>query len=336
MKLAPGPRGLFAHATNNAPYLADDVQDRIARLVLPDPTCCGTQLNVPWSEVETSQGTYNWDFVLKFAKPWIDARKLVNLVFYGSPTNQRQLYGGKSPCPGYVLSAVNKVSCPHTGVITPIYWEEAYKENYKKLISAGLSRFQSEPWVGYLRFGIGSVGEDFPALKIPDGDDECSKIWAAFGLSVETWTGYTLEIIDYIASQKPSKPILLPINIFHRGDLSVAQAVADRAAKYRYGFGSQGFGGQAALTGKYTPFGQLFKRYAGIVPLEIQTATNTGPQSREGLLPPLVDAAIDLNIQVYELYINEWFIANRPGPYSAQYKAALKKAFDAIGGCGMQ
>ena len=271
---------------------------------------------------------------MQYAEPWIKAGKIVNLVFYGSPTHQRQLYNGQSPCPSYILSQIHYVNCTETGVATPIYWESAYKENYKKFMAAGLNKFQDEPWVGYMRFGIGSVGEDFPAVGVPDGHEDCSSAWAHLGLTDQVWLSYTLEIIDYIASLGPKKPIILPINVYHRGDNSIASAVAERASKYGFAFGSQGFGGTAANSGRYTPFAALYQKYAGVIPLEIQTATNTGPDSREGLLPPLLDAALALNVQLYELYINEWFTANRPGPYASQYKAALQKLATTVG-CGI-
>ncbi len=334
MKLAPGPRGVFVHSPNNAPYLTDEIQAKIRQYVLPDKNCCGAQLNVPWAEIETKEGNYDWSFVQNYAQPWIDQGKLVSLTFYGSPTHERQLYGGKSPCPDYVLSKVDSVSCPHSGVATPVYWEAGYKDNYKNFIAAAIRSFENEPWVGYFRFGIGSVGEDFPALKIPDGDPDCLVIWNKFGLSDQVWLDYTIEMIDYIHSQSPKCAILLPINVYHKGDLSVAKAVAERAGRYGYGFGTQGFGGNWVNTKRYTPFEPLFRQYAGIVPLEIQTATNTGPESREGLLPSLIDTALEMNVQVFELYINEWFISNRPGPMAAQYKAAIEKAASSVGCSG--
>jgi len=331
LKLAPGPRGIFAHAPNNPPYLNPDMQSKIQTYVVGDPTCWGAQLNVPWSSIEKTNGNYDWTFVVEYARPWLNAGKVVSLVFYGAPTNQRQLYNGNSPCPQHILSQIDSVYCPHTNVVTPVYWQDGYRRNYEKFIQASIRRFENEPWLAYMRFGIGSVGEDFPALKIPDGDEDCLTSWTNYGLTDAVWLDFTREIIDFIASQKPRKPIVLPINFYHRGDLTLPRLVAGLGAQYGFGFGSQGFGGTVAETGRFTPFGSLFRQFSGIVPLEIQTATNTGPESREGLLSPLIDTALDLNIQILELYVNEWIVANRNGPLASSYKSALSKASAAIG-----
>ena len=330
LNLAPGPRGIFAHAPNNAPYLNSDMQSKIETYVVNDPTCYGAQLNVPWSSIEKTKGDYDWSFVTDFARPWLNAGKVVSLVFYGSPTNKRQLFDGNSPCPNHVLSQIDSVSCPHTEVVTPVYWQEGYKRNYENFISAAIRRFENESWLAYMRFGIGSVGEDFPALKIPDGDDECLSSWTKYGLTDAMWLNFSREIINFIASQNPRKPIVLPINVYHRGDLTLPSLVAGLGAQYGFGFGSQGFGGTAAETGRFTPFAPLFRQFSGVVPLEIQTATNTGPAIREGLLSPLIDAALDLNVQILELYVNEWIVANGNGLYASSYKSELSKASTAI------
>jgi hypothetical protein len=83
----------------------------------------------------------------------------------------------------------------------------------------------------------------------------------------------------------------------------------------------------------YADWCNLFEKYDGKIPLEIQTAAQSNPtdKGRVGTLPPLLDFAIDRGADIIELYQAEWFVANDPNhhlyqEYSETYQAALQKA----------
>lgn len=325
----PAPHGLFVNAANSPAALADEQE--ILQYTLTDSTVCGANLIVPWSSVDAGPANtprYNWTFVQDSMKPWTSAGRIVNLIVWGVAEQNSQQYG-QPVTPSYVLGQVQTVQCGNDPP-APVYWQSGYLDNYEAFIKAVLAEYGNSPSVGYIRFGFGVGGEDYPQ----NGFDQspCLSSWQSAGYSYGGWQNYTLQLMAYEKSLDSPKQILVGLNQI-QGQNSVADAVAAQATADDFGFGVQGFSigaKQANDSGQecYANWCSLFKEYAGQVPLELQTTTHTYPDgSGVGSLVDLAPFGIRARAQVFELYPNEWLVANDPAyPGYSQYHTAYKDA----------
>jgi hypothetical protein len=344
------PRGLFLNSAN----LPTQNWQKIERFILKDPTVSGANIIVPWSEVDRGPDAnpqYDWSFIMKTAQPWIKAGKLVNLLVWGAAQKTEQQFSGKPMTPEYVLQQVNSVrcqcqvdrGCDPNAPITPVFWEEEYQVNYRKLVKAIVTEFGNKPWIGYLRFGIGVGAESYPANGVPYPNNPCTSQWLKppINLTAETWQKYNLQFIDFLASLNSPKTILITINEFGNSD-KIAQTVAAAAVAKGFGIGIQGLTENAITLyaqGEpcYADWCDLFEKYQGEIPLELQTAAQSNPaeRGRVGFLPDLLEFGLERGVQIFELYQAEWFVANDPNhhlheKYGAIYKSALQKAARAL------
>lgn len=351
---APGPRGLFLNAAN----LPTQNQQEITSFVIPDPTNCGANIIVSWSAVDNGS-SYDWTSVIEAARPWVKAGKTVNLLVWGAAQIKEQEFG-KPITPQYVLDQVTDVTCSYfdqekqeTFVYprTPAFWENDYKENYKKFARAVVKRFGDKPWVGFIRFGIGVGAESYPANGIPKADNPCTTKWtsAPMNLSYEQgknigWKNYSLEMIDFFSTLQTSKPILVTINEYPGVGRPFGRLLADAAISKGFGVGTQGL--TITQKEKYDARQPCFADWCKIfddnnagnnVILEIQTATQSSPQNvnRTGPLPLLLEFSLARGTQILELYRSEWVVANDPNNpnfdrYGQSYKDALVDAAKAL------
>ena len=126
--------------------------------------------------------------------------------------------------------------------------------------------------------------------------------------------------------------------------MAVARAVAAEAVRQGFGFGTQGLVATAIRLHQagrpcYADWCDLFGRYAGRVPLEVQTYTHSNPDGRgpTGPLPELLSFALQQRAQIFELYPQEWLVANDPSfpgysQYHEAYARALAAAAAVVGG----
>ncbi len=326
------PHGLFVNAANSPQSLSNESE--ILKYILPDSTVCGANLIIPWSSIDMGPGAnprYNWAFVDQSAEPWIKAGKIVNFIVWGAAEQTSQEYNGTSMTPSYVLKQVDTVKCG-PDPITPVYWEAGYLDNYEAFIQALVQHYGNAPWLGYIRFGIGTGGEDYPE----NGFDlsPCLSLWQSHGYSMELWQNYSLQLMKFEYSLGSPKTILVGLNQI-QGQNGVADAVATAAVRYGFGFGIQGFSiNQEKVNSSgspcYADWCALFKEYAGKVPLELQTTTHTYPDGTGvGSLVQLAPFGLASGAQIFELYPQEWLIADDPSfPGYTQYHAAYSEALD--------
>ncbi|ELS01605.1 hypothetical protein Xen7305DRAFT_00013090 [Xenococcus sp. PCC 7305] len=344
------PRGLFLNTAN----LPTQEWSRIERYILNDPTVTGANIVIPWSLVDQGPGAtsqYNWSYVYQQAKPWIEAGKTVNILLWGAAQRSQQEFNGKSITPEYVLKNTDTVSCqckigkgceidpPQT----PVFWDEDYQDNYRKVVRAAIAEFGDQPWLGYFRFGIGVGAESYPGNGVTYAKNPCTKEWTkpSIGLSPELWQEHSLDFIDFLASIETEKTILVTINNYGKS-YDIAREVAAHAAAQGFGIGTQGLTKNALnlyAQGKncYADWCSLFKKYDATTVLEVQTAAQSNPagRGRVGPLPPLLDFGLAKGVDIFELYQAEWFVANDPDhhlyqKYGASYREALKKAAEEL------
>jgi hypothetical protein len=325
------PHGLFV-ANVNAFAVSEQ---EVLQYILPDPTVCGANILVPWSAIDRGPGAnpqYDFSFINDAVQPWVAAGKVVNLIVQGVPEKASPTSPFSQSTPSYVMSQVDTViSCGPNVPVTPVYWEPGYIDNYEAFMRALVSQYQSAPWLGYIRFGIGSGGEDFPEVGYAQG--ACLKAWRAAGLTPQQWQDYSVQVIGFEQSLGSSKLLLAGLNDV--GGNAEPEAVAAAAAANGMGFGIQGLtirAEQAYNAGQpcYANWCNLFNQYAGQAPLEVQTYSRSDPSGAGiGSLADLLPFALERHAQIFELYPQEWLVANDPSyPGYAQYHLAYQQALE--------
>jgi hypothetical protein len=207
-----------------------------------------------------------------------------------------------------------------------------------------------------MRFGLGQGGEDLVNAGADAG--ACKQLWDAKGYQSE-WTPYNMRMLDHMGSLQSQKQLMVGLNNYNgKGELGAA--VAAKAAQLGIGFGMQGLASPDVTAVaqhqacKDADWCNLFLKYAGKVPLEVQTlaASNpaggpvkpglpgTGPGSTlsmlTGPLPPLLTTALSVKAQIFELYADDCLIAFDPdwpgyGTYHATYAGAILSTAAAVG-----
>ena len=338
-----GVRGVFVA---NANVSDSSLAATVLQYLPSDPNNCGASLAIPWSAIDkgpSASPQYDWSYLDEAAAPWEAAGKIVNLLVRGTDEDKTGTERKGPPAtPAYVLSSTDTVSCPNYDP-TPVYWEPGYQQPWQAFEAALVSHVAGDPNIGYIRFGLGAGGEDFPV----DGfaKPECFPSWKAAGLTATKWLEWSTSQIDYEASLGSSHPLNIGINGFPGASDLPGQVVAE-AVKYGIGFGMQYMDAQEIQFATSDPescsgdWCQLFATWAGTVPLEMQTTAPTIPDGDEppGALPPLLSYVVtQARVQVLELYPQEWLVADDPAwPTYAQYHdvyaQALAQAASEVGG----
>ena len=353
----PGaPHGMYVWNPNHrsAAYqnaLANDVIGK-------DPTLCGASLVVYWSDVEATKGVFDWSSVTAAAKPYTDAGLTVNLLFSDAtegPVN--------TVTPAWVTNPVDKggdgvptVSC--TGQPTmPVYFNATYEADWAGFIAAAVHQFSfaNSPLaasVGYMRFATAGGAEALPPPGYNDGGP-CQALWVAAGYSYNAWNTHEANIINAIGSQATDKQMIVSLPYVSGGPsvYAVANLGAAAAAAHHIGFSFESLGvsnvaGPASTPGACDPQAQIinlhwcqaYTTYVGQVPLAQQPITATTSTSVATMdITKLLQYALANNIQIFELYPEEWLQADSPtspgfvAADQARYKAALEAASLALG-----
>jgi hypothetical protein len=349
-----GVRGLFvATANQTRPSLpsAPVSNAQVLRYLVPNRTICGADLVIPWSAIDRGPGQtprYDWSFLDQAAAPWVAAGKIVNLIVWGTDESTRYEVGGESATPAYVLSSTPTVSCGGRDPTVPVYWNPGYEKPWRAFEAALVAHVADDRSVGYIRFGLGTGGEDFPVDGFTQG--ACYPKWKRAGLTAATWLDWSTSEIDYEASLQSAHPLNVGINTFP-GAPNLPAKVAAEAASHGIGFGMEGMTAKQIQNARSDPrrcvadWCSLFDTWAGRVPLEVQTYTASDPSGagKTGALAPLLSYSVmDAHAQLLELYPQEWLVADDPdwptkttsdyARYHAAYAAALARAAAEVGG----
>lgn len=272
------------------------------------------------------------------------AGKEVNLIVWTTE------YGpGASATPSYVLNQVNTTQCAQPSgqktAITPIFWEPGFASNYEVFISALIQRYQNNPSIGYVRFGLGTGGEDFPLPSFTA--PQCLSQLRSYGYSPQVWLNYTYRMLDYEASLHSQKQLMVGINSIPSQNGSIVDLVAARAVQDGIGFGSQGLTSLDIQRYKdnvscAADWCNLFSKYAGRVPLELQTYSASSPDgSGIGSLPQMLSFALSLHTQIFEVYVQDFLTAYAPpfqnySEFHASYAQAFENTAAVVGSSAVQ
>lgn len=323
------PHGLFAIMFPGASRLNARAHD----VLLHNPVVCGANFYIVWSEVDRgprANPRYDWSRVDEQIAPWVAAGKQINFIVWAAAYNR-----GLRATPDWAVAKADRVSCPNFDDV-PVFWDRTFMSNYQQFMSAVVQKYGGNSAVGYIRFGLGLGGETFPP---------CMFAMKNRGFSPETWRKYTLDMLDYEASLKSPKLLMVGINSFgNPKNLEYPAAVARRAIENGIALGSQALsiedqrasqGGQPCAV----DWCRIFQEAAGKVPLELQPLKHTNPD-RNGPIGSLADImpfALRMKVQIFELYLQDWLVAYDPGDpnyprYHQEYQQALEAAAKVVGG----
>lgn len=300
--------------------------------LLNNPIVSAGNLQVQWADVDHGPGAspqYDWSAIDSAVQTWATAGKKANLVVWAisdSPVN--------TATPQYVwtsLGASNVTTCD--GQQIPNYFHGSYQSAYQAFMAEVVRHYGSNPTVGYIRFGLGRGGEAYPGRGI-NSEPTCMNAFAGWGFSWTAWTNYLVSMLGYEATLKSPKQLMVGIvgGAAGANSQSVADATASAAVQGGIGFGAQGL--QQADISRYpnctSDWCNLFARYTGRVPLELQTYLQSCPNNscQTGSLVNLVPFAVSHNATVLEIYFQDWLLAfdpKQPG-YTPGYAQVLTQA----------
>jgi hypothetical protein len=348
----PGaPHGVFVLVPSENIQIAAPIK----QYLIPNPAICGANFWVRWNSIDrgpSSSARYDWSTVEAEIAPWEQAGKAVNLIVIGAAEGASTKQGAT---PAWVQSQIQMVTCANSQP-TPVFWQPGYESNWKQFIAQTVSHFAGDSHISYMRFGLGHGGEDL----VDGGADggPCKQMWDAVGYQTD-WSPYNQRMLDFMGSLHSAKQLMVGLNNFD-GKPDLGAAVAAKAAQLGIGFGMQGLAANDVTSvAQHQPcrdadWCTLFQRYAGKVPLEVQTlaASNpaggqvkpgipgTGPGSSlsmlTGPLPPLLTTALAVHTQIFELYADDCLIAFDPdwagyAKYHAVYAAAIQSTAAVVG-----
>jgi hypothetical protein len=221
----------------------------------------------------------------------------------------------------------------------PVVYEPPFVAAYENYINAVISHYNSNSSVGYIRFGL-SVGDE--------ADAYCTAQMQALPapntfVSPNSWENYTQTIESSEKSQNPKMQLMQSLNPLDTTPNLITLPIfqAQTAVSNKFGFGSNGFQKsdiQAASNGARpctSDWCALFDQYAGQVPLELQTATQSDPTDASnavGDLAQLIPVAAQNHATILELSLPDLYLGlvsgyqpSNPGEasYSSAYAAAL-------------
>jgi hypothetical protein len=276
------------------------------------PLISGAVIQVAWSDFDlgdAKSGThtkYDFKLVDEAMAPWIAAGKFANLVIsttpYGAPPrcpergtgSNGQSGVGNCATPAWMWTALgesNFTNCD--GAQVPNFISNAYVTNYQAAMAALIQHYASTPGVGYIRVGLGKGGE----INLPKGwqepDESCGQAYTKrWGYTVgdsnkSTWNAYLEKMLNFEGGLHSTKQLMVSITPVRAPGVNpqeVSDFIAPIAVKNGIGFGNQGLSTMAMhdCTGMQADWCNLFERFKGKVPLQLQTLGPSCPQGSCG------------------------------------------------------
>ena len=310
----------------------------VQKYLASNAAVAGFTFDVQWADFDNGN---KYDFATTDAilAPWLKTGKKVNLIVWanadnGSTTCTNYGANGTANCaiPAYVwtaLGSTNYAACPtqygSTPQRIPNSLDPKFQAEYQAAMKAVVAYYGSNPGIGYIRFGLGHGGETLPVSS-----------WTTcfptkWGVTISTWEGYLKTMLEYEASLKSPKQLLVGVTPMGSPGDEVPDYVASVAAPLGIGFGSQGLEkSDVSNCAKSTAdWCNLFAKYKS-VPHELQTLLQScsNDTCTTGSLTVLLPFAVKQGATIIELYYQDWFTAFDPSypGYTATYAKAIQVA----------
>lgn len=171
----------------------------------------GTNLLLYWSEIETSEGVYDWAHVESLIKPWADAGKKVILRF-----STAGHYGWHPPyshsgTPAWVFSlGVPKVVETDQSTY-PKYWDTTFLSKLQAFITAMGQKYDGDSRIEYVQISTGDGGEGKVDTHAKDKTTTPAvlALWqaSAIGYTDAVWRDCTFKIISFYTSAFKKTPL---------------------------------------------------------------------------------------------------------------------------------
>ena len=285
----------------------EDVQTYLLSKSSPAfPLISGAVIRVDWSDFDLGDakaGThtkYDFKIIDDAIAPWIAAGKYANLVLHSTPYggNTCPPHGmgsngvdgvGNCAMPPWMWTALGESNYAHCdGAQVPHFMSSVYITNYQAGMRALIEHYASNPGIGYIRVGLGKGGE----INLPKGwhepSEPCGEAFKRWGYTVGdsakfTWNAYLEKMLDFEGSLHAAKQLMVsitPVQAPGHNPQEVSDFIAPIAVKNGIGFGNQGLSTMAMrdCTGMQADWCNLFERFQGKVPLEVQTLGPSCPQ----------------------------------------------------------
>jgi hypothetical protein len=171
---------------------------------LSDPHIHGVIINMNWSNVERTQGNYNWTPLNNELAAWSKAGKRVAIAVRftaevgGAGTTRTMLPGWEQArIPTFVDTTLNS--------IIPDYFNATFQSDWKAFVGALGAQLQASPYKGaisYVRIATGLGGESWPVMpRSYSADMPRLKAW---GYTPAAWEAWQKDMLSYYYSVLPS------------------------------------------------------------------------------------------------------------------------------------
>ena len=142
-------RGIYEFAGNNSSADATD------------PDLAGVVLTYYWSQIEPEKGVFDWSQIQSDMAPWVAAHKKIILrISTSGAASWDPPYSG-SGTPAWVY-ADGASSVTDNGETIPVYWDQAYLNDYQSFVAAFGAEFDGNPNLAFIEPGLGMGGETLP------------------------------------------------------------------------------------------------------------------------------------------------------------------------------
>jgi len=318
----------------------------VQQYLMSNPVVSGGNLTVEWGMIDQGPTTnlqYDWSSIDSEIVPWVAAGKKVNLIVWANSDNTvatctdgTTSTTGNCAIPAYVwksLGSANYTSCvtQYGTQQIPNYLDRAsFQIPYQSFMAAVIQKYGSNLNIGYIRFGLGHGGETYPATGWNTATAACGQAFAAWGVTVTTWESYLASMLNYEASLRATKQLMVGVTPMGAPNTLVPDYVAPLSVPMNIGFGSQGLQ-QSDITNYpncTANWCNLFAQFTGQAPLELQTYLLSCPDNSctTGSLVNLVPFAVSHHATVLEIYYQDWLVAFDPlYPGNSQYGASYAK-----------
>jgi hypothetical protein len=326
----------------------------VQQYLMSNPIVSGGNITVEWGMVDQGNGVYDWTATDALIAPWATAGKKVNLIVWANSdsTTSPCSNGAANPTgncgiPSYVwksLGSSNYTTCVTqygTQQIPNFLDRASFQIPYQQFMSALIQKYGSDSEIGYIRFGLGHGGETYPATGWNTATAACGKAFASWGVTVTTWETYLAGMLNYEATLRSTKQLMVGVTPMGAPNTVVPDYVAPLAVPMNVGFGSQGLQ-QSDITNYpncTANWCNLFAQFTGQAPLELQTYLQSCPDNSctTGSLVNLVPFAVSHHATVLEIYYQDWLLAFDPSyPGNSEYGASYAKVLTTAAGTNIQ
>jgi hypothetical protein len=343
--VVPGPVSVNAVIPPGA--LTGSDASAIQNYIAANSVVAGGTFQVEWSAIDNGSG-YNWAYSDALYNAFAGAGRNVNFVFWANADSSSSncssdgqfgdTTAGNCAIPTYVwtaLTSANYTTCTPSNTTgpqrIPNYLDSAFQINYQNFMAAAVAHYNAGafPKVKYIRFGLGHGGETLPVGDWNSGD-ACAVQLASWGLTVPTWEAYLTSMLAFEHNLGSSVQLMVGMTPMGTPSTQVPDAVAVAAVPLNIGIGSQGLESSDVnnCAGSTADWCNLFNKYFGQVPLELQTVGQSCPNGGcpTGSLVTLLPFAVLNHVTILEIYYQDWLTGYDPNyaGYTQTYATVLQ------------